>query len=526
MSVWDRIDFLLDNHLTPLDISSKKTKSEKKSTQLDIHITRCGTYIMANNLDASIIKKIKSYFIIRDKTIMGYEKKTSCFRHEDDKLFIPRFGSFLLQNKFSNVTLVNEITRNNTLNIEYKGEPPTFIQQLIIDDLFKNWYDKTSLENGKSGAIINLQAGLGKTYLSLNLISILQCRTLIVVHNRTILKQWKDLLEKKFPNNKIACYFGEKKSFGDIVVGVINSLILPTIEGFQSVREFYDKFDLVIFDESHEYCAPGRSKIFDVCQSPYMLGLSATPADRADNLDRIPRWNIGPILQADKLEGYSTDDVPFKGNVIQIRYNGPKKYTKSIISKKLETICVPKMIEQFTLDKQRTKLVADLTMEFHRKNYNIFVFADRRDYLLEINKELEKIHLSSQILTDEKELDTLQSIRLVGGSKDDDMENAKEKKRIILTTYQYMATGCSIPKMNCIILATPRRRGSRQTINRIFRLGSDYSIVRQIIDVVDWKTSLKNQWFERNLYYSSQKFSVEVRVIKAKEIKEKEEIEN
>lgn len=520
MSVWDKIDSILDNYESTQNLSVKVV-NKKKSDKLTIHMTRSGTYINTDTLDSAIIKKIKNYFIIRDKTIMGYEKKTACFKHESDKLFIPRFGSFLLSNKFSNVTFINQIQKNNPINIEYTGEDPTFIQQLILDELFNKWFNKSSIDLGKGGAIINLQAGLGKTYLSLNLIGILKCRTLIVVHNKTILKQWKDLLEKKFPNNTIACYYGEKKGFGDIVVGVINSLILPTISGFESVRDFYDKFDLVIFDESHEYCAPGRSSIFEVCQSPYMLGLSATPEDRADNLDRIPKWNIGPILQADKLEGYSTEDVPFKGHVIQVRYNGPKKYTKSIISKKLETICVPKMIEQFTADKQRTKLVADLTMEFHKKNYNIFVFADRRDYLLEINKELKKIHLNSQILTDEKELDTLQSIRLVGGSKDEEMDNAKENKRIILTTYQYMATGCSIPKMNCIILATPRRRGSRQTINRIFRLGSDYSIIRQIIDVVDWKTSLKNQWYERVQYYKSQEFTQEIRVVNAKEIKEK-----
>ena len=518
MSVWDKIDSILESCKNTPDNKPVHPTTQKNSNEIKIYITRDGTYIKTTNLSFETIKKIKNYYTIRDQTIMGYEKKTTCYRHEDEKLFIPRFGALLLKNKFSDVQFSNKIKRTNPVEMKYAGEEPTCIQQLIIDELFNRWFDESSVTEGRAGAIINLQAGLGKTYLSLNLIGILQCRTLIVVHNRTILKQWKDLLDKKFPDNKIACYYGEKKAFGDIVVGVINSLVMPAIDGFENVKDFYNKFDFVIFDESHEYCAPGRSKIFEVCQSPYMLGLSATPNDRPDNLDKIPRWNIGAILQADKLEGYSTESVPFKGNVIQVRYNGPKKFTRAIISKKLETICVPKMIEQFTQDKQRTKLVADLTMEFHKKNYNIFVFADRRNYLLEINELLKGIHLEGQLLTDESELDTLQSIRLVGGSKGEEMDLAKKSKRIILTTYQYMSTGCSIPKMNCIILATPRRRGSRQTINRIFRLGSDYSIVRQIVDIVDWKTSLKNQWYERNEYYKSQGFTYETRIIKAEEV--------
>jgi superfamily II DNA or RNA helicase len=523
MSVWDKIDEILDNYDPKERRNGKKLSKSSVSLmrpadKINICISRVGTYIDTSSLDPEIIRKIKNYYTIRDKTIMGYEKKTTCYRHQNDALFIPRFGSQLLKNKFSNVAITNQIKKGNPIKMDYTGEEPTFIQNLIMDELFGKWFNEENLAEGRAGAIINLQAGLGKTYLSLNLIGILQCRTLIVVHNRTILKQWKDLLEKKFPNNTVACYYGEKKAFGDIVVGVINSLVMPTIDGFDNVEDFYAKFDFVIFDESHEYCAPGRSKIFDVCQSPYMMGLSATPEDRPDNLDKIPRWNIGPILRADKLEGYSTESAPFKGNVIQVKYNGPKRFTKSIISKKLETICVPKMIEQFAADTQRTKLIADLTMEFHQKGYNIFVFADRREFLSDINRLLEEIHLNSHILTDEKEFDTLQSIRLVGGSKEEDMDLAKESKRIILTTYQYMSTGCSIPKMNCIILATPRRRGSRQTINRIFRLGSDYSIVRQIVDVVDWKTSLKNQWYERNEYYKSQGFTYEVRIINAEEV--------
>jgi superfamily II DNA or RNA helicase len=177
------------------------------------------------------------------------------------------------------------------------------------------------------------------------------------------------------------------------------------------------------------------------------------------------------------------------------------------------------MIEQFTQDIQRAKLISELTMEFYNNGHNIFVFADRREYLLEINKHLNQLHLSSQILTDEKEAKKLQSIRLVGGSSEEEMTIAKESKSIILTTYQYMSTGCSIPKMTCIILATPRRSKSGQTINRIFRLGSDYSIVRQIVDIIDWKTTLKSQWHTRKKYYDSQNFTFEVRTIKAKDPK-------
>ena len=82
--------------------------------------------------------------------------------------------------------------------------------------------------------------------------------------------------------------------------------------------------------------------------------------------------------------------------------------------------------------------------------------------------------------------------------------------RIILTTYQYMGTGKSIPKMDAIIYATPRKSKSRQFTNRIFRLGSNYDIERQIYDIVDWRTIVKNQWYKRKKYYNEKEYAIDI----------------
>jgi hypothetical protein len=82
-----------------------------------------------------------------------------------------------------------------------------------------------------------------------------------------------------------------------------------------------------------------------------------------------------------------------------------------------------------------------------------------------------------------------------------------------------MGTGKSIPKMDAIILATPRRRKSRQYIGRIFRLGSNYDITRKIVDIVDWATPLKSQWYQRKLYYDEKKFPITEKKIKYTELK-------
>lgn len=48
----------------------------------------------------------------------------------------------------------------------------------------------------------------------------------------------------------------------------------------------------------------------------------------------------------------------------------------------------------------------------------------------------------------------------------------------------------------------------KQYVNRIFRLGSDESIVRHIWDICDTKLSLSNQWYTRKKHYDSKNYEI------------------
>jgi hypothetical protein len=97
----------------------------------------------------------------------------------------------------------------------------------------------------------------------------------------------------------------------------------------------------------------------------------------------------------------------------------------------------------------------------------------------------------------------------MGGSASEDMEQAEKKANVIFTTYSYMDTGKSIPKMNASIFASPRK-DPKQVIGRILRLGSNEDIRRQIIDVVDWRTTLKSQWYCRKKFYKEKEFDIDI----------------
>jgi hypothetical protein len=526
--------------------TDKSLEKKKKMTSLiNIFIDNTGTFVKLDDLhklstSVNYKKKIEKYFSITYKTITGYIKTIKNYRYDynNSLMFIPRFGLFNFDKKSSlNINITNK------LQLCYDTIPETPFkwcgkymgnQKIVVEHIMKTYFSDINFNKGNSGVILNLEAGQGKSFVAQKIIELLQVKTIIIVHNRTILLQWVKLLQELFPDNKIGQYYGIKKENGDIVVAVINSLlidkmhytaklvlcdgkyvstnIIPKNRIITPPKDFFKQFGFAVIDECHEYCATERREIFNKLHCPYMLGLSATPNEREDGMDKLVHWNLGDILDASKINGYSVEDIPFTGKVHMVKYHGSYNYTKLITTQTLEMTSVPLMINQLVLDPSRMFLIIKYISILRKSNHNIFIFADRRIFLQDIKNNLHNYGMLSSIIDTDAEYIKLQTYnnasRLVGGTTDKEMGDAELKSNIILTTYAFMGTGKSIPKMDAIILATPRKGKSKQYINRIFRLGSNYDIERQIIDIVDWSTPMKSQWYKRKKYYQEKKYPI------------------
>jgi hypothetical protein len=244
-----------------------------------------------------------------------------------------------------------------------------------------------------------------------------------------------------------------------------------------------------------------------------MIGLSATPDENANKFDCLYWWEIGPVLNADKLVGYQSTKEDFKADVYRIMYYGNADYTKVLINEITQLVSVSSTINMICEDESRDELVLGCIGRcLEQKNLYIYVFADRRDYLEKLrvktdnkfrNGAKKSYDLISEVMFDDDDF-----MRLVGGTSAEDIEKAEIKSRIIFTTYAFGGTGRSIIKMNALIFATPRKSKMKQYVKRIFRLGSDASISRQIYDIVDMKITVKNQWSYRKAYYDSMGFTI------------------
>ena len=118
-------------------------------------------------------------------------------------------------------------------------------------------------------------------------------------------------------------------------------------------------------------------------------------------------------------------------------------------------------------------------------------------------------------MTDEESYEKIK--RLVGGSNCEEIDNAKINSNVILSTYAFLGTGISIPKLNCLIFLTSRRSELKlkQFCGRIFRLNTpNIKIKRIIIDIVDQRSVFKNQYYARRKYYISENYEFETRKYK------------
>jgi superfamily II DNA or RNA helicase len=466
-------------------------------------LTGAGVFIdrewLVNKIGQEGLRKIKSIFTIETIGHNNTKKTISSFRLIKSKgvkpqISIPRFGGFMLLDTNILDRVDNRLQMGEVCDFTGSLYVLTPNQKVVVEYLKSFIYNHDTIKKGIGSTILQMDPGYGKTYLALGIIRLIGRKTFIIVPNTYLLRQWVEVLGKAFPNNTIGCYYGVKKNDGDIVVAIINSALkYPD----------YIKHGLVIYDEVHMYCSKKFAAIFTMAQSSHCLGITATPTDRIDKFDPVAQWALGKVIYAEKIPGWNHSAVNFTTEVTRVIYNGHIEYTK-IIESAAGIVSVPLMINQLQKDPYRNKIIVAYAIKLYNMGRNVFVFSDRREHLHGIADALREHRVMFEapelgITHNQNILDGV--TELMGGSTDADIENAKHAGRIIMTTYQYTSVGVSINKMDSIILATPRKSNMKQIMGRIYRLTSDPTIVRQIIDLVDNRICLKSQYYSRKKTY-------------------------
>lgn len=141
-------------------------------------------------------------------------------------------------------------------------------------------------------------------------------------------------------------------------------------------------------------------------------------------------------------------------------------------------------------------MIVEEILKIYKDGHDVFVFSDRLEHLDIIQRMLEGNGVK-------------QSAVLTGGAAEEYTQRVFTEAIIILTTYQASDTGVSIDRMTGVVFTTPRRNLMEQKLGRILRIGGDLKVVRQVVDIVDVKLSVKTQYPARKKVYVSEGFGIE-----------------
>jgi len=152
---------------------------------------------------------------------------------------------------------------------------------------------------------------------------------------------------------------------------------------------------------------------------------------------------------------------------------------------------MPKMINNICDHLPRTEMIIEIIKKYHKEGRNVLILSDRRGHLDLIYKLLDGFSRGFY----------------VGGMKAAALRESQEKD-ILLATFSMAAEGMDIPKLDSVILASPKS-DVEQSVGRVFRKkASDRDFHPLIIDLQDNFSMFKKQCDKRLKLYRQMSFTI------------------
>lgn len=420
-----------------------------------------GFCVPIDTLTPKQITKIKNELNVKPESNFGnFSVKSFKVYRETKKYFILPVYYSVENFKFDYEVILPEY---DTTQIE---------DSIILHESQVKCYDmcRKEIEKLFGGGIINLSTGSGKTIIAIKLACFFKLKTLIIVNKIELLNQWKKEIVKWVPNVKIGIIQGGTFEYEDcdIVLGMLQTISMKsTLEPID-----FSWAGLCFIDEVHNLGSEIFSQLLFKIRPKYLFGLTAT-LERKDKLEKVIRWFLGNVIYSN-----ISSDLKQTTEVHVYKYKG-----KSSVSKQLRdgTAAVARMLSNIGEDKERSNMIADVVRE---------LIADKERQVLVISDRVSQLKYLHDCIEDRSGL-------FIGSMKNKDLELSKDKQ-VILGTYPLVNEGFNLPKLNCLVFATPRS-SITQAVGRIYR--KKHYVTPIIVDIFDDFSIFTGQHYRRRTIY-------------------------
>ena len=197
----------------------------------------------------------------------------------------------LLEAHGSSLDVEDQRCPGDPLNLTFQGQL-TEIQQAAAE----------ALQAHELGIFV-APPGTGKTVLGASMAALRGVSTLVLVHRKPLLDQWRAQLQ-----NFLGLGPKEVGQIGGgrhVITGRIDVAMIQSLVHREGVLDLVATYGHVIVDECHHVPAVSFERVMKQVKARYILGLTATPY-RRDGLQRLLHFQCGPIrfqVQPSSQEG-------------------------------------------------------------------------------------------------------------------------------------------------------------------------------------------------------------------------------
>lgn len=437
------------------------------------------------NFEKKKLEEIKQILTVRSE-LLDYTTDTplepiETFLEKPEFLIVPKYYGYKAFGGPNSDGAASE----NPIDLKFCGQlDPAMNQDQAVAKVFE------ALNSPTGTAYLSLPPGFGKTVCALYLVTKLKKKTLIVVHNTFLMKQWHHRITQYLPQAKVGIIRQKCEEYKDrdIVIAMLQTL-LSRLDHFEKIMP---QFDFLIVDEAHHLNATVFSTVLPVLSTRHMLMLSGTP-ERKGGVDKVLELWVGPVTyQVEKTYNYKVivrkeeSEYPLPPE----RVNRIGKYN------------LAKMITELCLVEERNKAIIKVLkecVEMSSENIKrgILVLSERIDHLKILDQGIKKLFPA---------INTLIFTRHTPHSVRDTLDKDSGKYQIIFSTYIMVSEGLDLKTLSILVFATPRANVV-QASNRIMR-GANLNYEPLIVDFVDKWDKWQKYWYCRRRYYLSQKFEI------------------
>ncbi|SHQ81987.1 type III restriction enzyme res subunit [Mycobacteroides abscessus subsp. abscessus] len=471
-------------------ILTKLLKSTSPLPTIDINFPKQitlelnnGIKIQKSDLPSSIAKELidltsfsnPEFYKAQSRRLstQGIPRLINCFDENETQLIFPRGCYEDVQNILNNhgiqINFLDNRQIGNTIKVEFKGKlyPE---QKEVIDKL-----------NEHDTGVLSATTGFGKTIIGAALIAKRNVNTLVIVHRKQLMEQWKYSLTSflNLGEQTVGLIGGGKNKAS----GCVDIATIQTLSSKDENREFLKKYGQIIVDECHHISAFTFENVLKGSTAKYVHGLTATPT-RKDGLHPIMTMQCGPIRY--KVSAKNQAKVhTFDHQLIP-------RYTKFKSGFDEENKSIQNLYGELARNEKRNELIFDDVLKALDDGRNPIILTERQEHVNQLENRLKGFAKNLIVLTGGlKNKEENQRLKMLKEVPDDE-------ERLIIATGKYIGEGFDDARLDTLFLVMPISwKGTlQQYIGRLHRSYENKQVV-QVYDYVDSDESMLKRMFDK-----------------------------